>query len=332
MRTADDTRELSAAAWVALAAAFLVMAGQFAVAKRGLSTGLTAYDIVALRFVGAAIPAAVILGRRGVRDLGGVGYGRGAFLALIAGSPYALLMYLALRLAPAAHGAMLIPGVGIVVATVIGASWVGERHGRGRYVGIVIVLAGLSVLGAGAAYSSPSTGLGDLLLVGGGIEWGLFTLVVRRWQLDALAAAAALSLLSLVYLPVYLLFLRPGVFAVPLAELLLQAGYQGVLLSVLAFAAYAFAIRRLGAGTAAIGTAAIPVLGTVLAIVLVGESPSLTTWIGLVAVCLGIAVANVLGRGGVAQATASAEIVRTTPISHSDRHVWGERTWPSRRS
>src|SRR2546425_1602353 len=66
------------------------MAGQFAVAKRGLSAGLTAYDIVALRFLGAAIPAAVILLRRGARDLGGVGYGRGAFLAFIAGSPYAL--------------------------------------------------------------------------------------------------------------------------------------------------------------------------------------------------------------------------------------------------
>jgi len=194
------------------------------------------------------------------------------------------------------------------------------------------VLVGLSVLGGGAAYSSPVTGVGDLLLVVGGIEWGLFTLVVRRWQLDPLAAAAALSLLSLVYLPVYLLVLRPRVFAVPLADLLLQAGYQGVLLTVLAFAAYALAIRRLGAGTAAIGTASIPVLGTVLAIVLVGESPSLTTWIGLVAVCLGIAIANVPGWGGVAQATASAEIVRTTSRSHSDHHVLGERTWPSRRS
>ncbi len=158
MRTADDTRELSPAAWLALAAAFVVMAGQFAVAKRGLSTGLTAYDIVALRFVGAAIPAAVILGRRGVRDLAGVGYGRGAFLALIAGSPYALLMYLALR-----------------------------------------------------------DGARD----------------------------------------------RPR--------------------------------RR-------------------------------------IAFAHNVAVANVLGRGGVAQATASAEIVRTTPRSHSDRHVLGERTWPSRRS
>src|SRR5712692_4158732 len=108
MRTVDETRQLSATAGFELKTAFLVMAGQFAVAKRGLSAGLTAYDIVALRFVGAAIPAAVILWRRGAADLGGVGYGRGAFLALIAGSPYALLMYLALRFAPAAHGAMLI--------------------------------------------------------------------------------------------------------------------------------------------------------------------------------------------------------------------------------
>jgi drug/metabolite transporter (DMT)-like permease len=226
---------------------------------------------------------------------------------------------------------MLIPGVGIVVATVIGAAWVGEHHGRGRYSGIVIVLVGLSVLGAGAANSSPLTGVADLLLVVGGIEWGLFTLVVRRWQLDALATTAAVSLLSLVYLPVYLLVLQRWVLAVPLAELLLQAGYHGVPLTVLAFAAYAFAIRRLGAGTAAIATAAIPVLGTVLAIALVRETPSLPTWIGLVSICLGIAVANVSGRGGVAQATVSIQTATSTPISHADRHVWGEEVWPSRR-
>ncbi len=288
----DRGRRRLVEAWLALGGAFLVMAGQFAVAKRGLSAGLTAYDIVALRFAGAALPAALILLRRGGAGLGGVGYGRGAVLALIAGSPYALLMYVALRFAPAAHGAMLIPGLGIVVATVVGAAWVGERHAGGRYVGIVIVLVGLIVLGAGGAYSSRLTGVGDMLLVVAGIEWGLFTLLVRRWRLDALVATAALALLSLVYLPVYLLILHPRIFAAPLGDVLLQAGYQGVLLTVCAFAAYAFAVGRLGAGTAAIATAAIPVLGTILAIVFVDESPSTATWIGLVAVCLGIVVAN----------------------------------------
>jgi hypothetical protein len=65
MRKMEEGRQLSAVAWLVLAAAFIVMAGQFAVAKHGLSAGLTAYDIVALRFLGDAIPAAAILVRRG---------------------------------------------------------------------------------------------------------------------------------------------------------------------------------------------------------------------------------------------------------------------------
>lgn len=333
MRKADDSRQRSASAWLALAGAFLVMGGQFAVAKRGLSAGLTAYDIVALRFAGASVPAAVILLRRGVSRLGGVGWGRSAVLALIAGCPYALLMYVGLQFAPAAHGAMLIPGFGIVVATVIGAAWVGERHGPGRSVGVAIVLVGLSVLGMGGAGADRWAAVGDLLLAVAGIAWGLFTLLVRRWQLDALAATSALSLLSLCYLPVYLLALHPRVVTVPLADVLLQAGYQGVLQAAFALAAYAFAVRRVGAGRAAIATSAIPVVGTLVAIPVAGEWPSTATWVGLVAVGVGIAVANASGGRPAAAATREpAAPGAVAPAPPSDRHCSGDATWPSRRS
>jgi len=271
------------------------MGGQFAVAKRGLAAGLTAYDIVALRFAGASVVAVLVLRRRGVRRLGGVGWGRGSVLAFIAGSPYALQLYLALQFAPAAHGAMLVPGIGLVVATVMGSRWVGERHGTGRYVGVGIVLLGLTVLSVGGAAAPGATSFGDVLLAVVGVEWGLFTLLVGRWQLDALAATAALSVVSLVYLPVYVLALQPHVTEVPVRHVLLQVGYQGVLQTSLAFAGYAFAVRRLGAGTAAIASAAIPVAGTLLAIPVAGEWPSPGTWVGLVAVCGGIAVANAWG-------------------------------------
>ena len=245
-------------AWLALMGAFLVMGGQFAVARRGLAEGLTAYDLVALRFAGAALPAVAVLLWRGAPQLGGVGYGRAAILTLVAGSPYALLMYAALRFAPAAHGAMLIPGLGIVVATLLGAAWVGERHGPGRYLGVGLVVAGLVALGLGGGAPSPATAAGDLMLVAAGVAWGLFTLLVRRWQLDALAATAAFSVLSLLYLPVYVVALSPRVLDVAPEEALLQAAYQGVLQTAFAFAGYAYAVRRLGAGTAAIGTAAGP--------------------------------------------------------------------------
>jgi drug/metabolite transporter (DMT)-like permease len=279
-------------AWLALAGAVVVMGGQFAVAKRGLAAGLTAYDIVALRFVGAAITAAVILAWRGAAPLAAVGWRRAVVLTVIAGSPYALLMYEAMRLAPAAHGAMLIPGVGLVVATLAGA-WVGERHGAGRYAAVAVVVTGLVVLGIGSAAASRATALGDLLLTVAGLAWGLFTLLVRRWRLDALAATAVLSLLSLAYLPVWAVALQPRVAAATLGAILLQAGYQGVLQTAFAFAAYGFAVRRLGAGTAAIGSAAIPVVGTLLAIPLAGEWPTASTWAGLITVVVGLAVANV---------------------------------------
>lgn len=271
------------------------MGGQFAVGKLGFAAGLTPYDIVALRFLGAAVVAVPVMLRRGAGSLAGVGWRRGLALMLIAGSPYALLMYAALRFAPAAHGAMLVPGVGLIVATVIGAAWVGERHGAARYVGAGIVLAGLGILGAGGASAPGKTWLGDAIFAVVGVAWGFFTLVIRRWRLDAVAAVAALSILSLSYLPVYALALDPRLFAVPFAASLLQAGYQGLLQTIVAFAGYAFAVRRLGAGTASVATAGVPVFGALLAIPIVGEWPAPSAWAGLAIVCAGIAVANLPG-------------------------------------
>lgn len=307
MTETRDTGHGSTMAWLALAGAIVVMGGQFAVAKRGLAAGLTAYDIVALRFIGASVVAFAVLAHLGVRRLGGVGWGHATVLALVAGSPYALLMYVALEFAPAAHGAMLVPGVGLIVATVIGAAWVGERHSRARYLGIGVVLVGLVTLGVGGVTGPGATALGDVLLVVVGVAWGTFTLLMQRWRLDALATTAALSVVSLVYLPVYGLALEPRIAAAPLRELLVQAGYQGVLQTVFAFGGYAFAVRRLGAGTAAIASAAIPVVGTLIAIPVAGEWPSPSTWAGLVGVCAGIAVANAGGaRGSAGGAAVSA--------------------------
>lgn len=103
---------------------------------------------------------------------------------------------------------------------------------------------------------------------------------------------SALSVLSLTYLPVYALVLEPRVLEVAVSASVLQAGYQGVLQTIVAFAGYAFAVRRLGAGTASVATAAVPVFGTLLAIPLVGEWPLPSAWAGLATVCAGIAVAN----------------------------------------
>jgi hypothetical protein len=72
--------------WLILFAALVVMGGQFAVGKLGLAAGLAPGDIVALRFVGAAVVALPVVLGRGLPSLGGVGWGRGAALTLVAGN------------------------------------------------------------------------------------------------------------------------------------------------------------------------------------------------------------------------------------------------------
>jgi drug/metabolite transporter (DMT)-like permease len=284
--------------WLILGAAYLVMGGQFAVAKLGLAAGLTAHDLVALRFVFAAAALAPVLFARGwdgLKNAAGIGWGRALLLALIAGSPYALLLFGALNFVPAGHGAMIIPGTTVVLGTVLGALWLGENHPRRRYVGAALVLAGIILTGAHSLQGGAESGhawLGDAMFLAAGLEWALFTLLVKRWKLDPLIATAVLSVISLLYLAPYFLLFEPRILQVPLSAVLLQGLYQGLLQSVFAMVGYAYAVKKLGAAPVAVGVATVPVIGTLLAMALTAEVPALLTWAGLAAVSAGMVVAN----------------------------------------
>jgi drug/metabolite transporter (DMT)-like permease len=281
--------------WLVLSAVFAVMGGQFAVGKLGLAAGLTAYDLVALRYVFAAVALAPVLFTRGWRGAAGVGWGRALLLAVIAGSPYSLLMFGALNYVPSAHGAMIVPGITVVVSTVLGALWLGERHPLKRYVGAALVLVGIVLTGAHSLHGHagpPNAWLGDLMFLAAGLAWALFTLLVKRWKLDPLAATAALSLASLLYLPVYFAFLEPRILQVAFSAVLVQGVYQGLLQSVFAMVGYAYAVKKLGASAVAVGIATVPVIGTLIGMSVTGELPAALTWAGLAVVSLGILVAN----------------------------------------
>jgi len=281
-------------AWLALAASFVIMGGQFAVGKLGLQAGMSTYDLVALRFIFAAAALAPVLcmgGWQSIRSAAGIGWGRALLLALIAGSPYSWLMFGALNYVPAAHGAMIVPSTTLVMGTVLGALWLGERHPPRRYVGAVFVLLGVLLIGA-HSIGTASGGLGDAMFLTAGLCWGSYTLLVRRWKLDPLAATAALSVASLLYLPLYFLALEPRLAQVAWGDILLQGLYQGIAQSVLAMIGYAYAVKKLGSAPVSVGIATVPVIGTLIGIVLIGESPAVLTWAGLAVVSVGMLVAN----------------------------------------
>ena len=73
----------------------------------------------------------------------------------------------------------------------------------------------------------------------------------------------------------------------PLAEIAIQAAYQGVLVVFVAMLLYTFAVRRLGAQPVTLLMAIVPGVSALAAVPVLGEPLSLLTLAGLGAVTMG---------------------------------------------
>ena len=130
---------------------------------------------------------------------------------------------------------------------------------------------------------------GALLALLAAFMWAVFTVVMRRAGLDPLHAAALVSTGSLViYLPIYLAWRGAALAHAPLAELVSQAVFQGVLVTIVSLVLYGRAIELLGASGGAAFGAMVPALAALMAIPLLGEWPSATDWLGIVVISAGV--------------------------------------------
>ena len=211
--------------------AMLLYAGQFVLSRWSIQRSVTLWDLAALRFGAAGLLLLPVVLRHGLASAAGVGWGRSVMLTITAGGPYTLILFAGLSLAPAGHGAVIIPGATPVVSTLLVWWWFGERASPGRLAGLVLVATGLVLVGwpglAGGV--GERTWLGDLLFVVAGMLWGFFTVLARRWQVDPLRATAMMwTLAAAAYLPVYLVVAGARLLAAPRGEVVFQAIYQGV--------------------------------------------------------------------------------------------------------
>jgi len=150
------------------------------------------------------------------------------------------------------------------------------------------------VIGAEAFVASGVHGIaGDLIFVLTGLMFATFGTLLRLWRIAALPATMAISVVSLLAVPVYWLLGGFDHMIIPgLRENLLQLVLQGVLAGPAAVYLFARSIHLLGAGRAAVFPSLVPPFVLLIGWLALGETPTALQLTGLVIVLLGFRLAQ----------------------------------------
>ena len=270
-------------------AAVCIWAGFIVVSRLGVTTTLTPWDVVAIRFGVAGSLLMPYLLKQGLafERLGWTGI---AAIIMGCGAPMVLLVNVGLLFAPAAHGGALFPGVMPLMVATLAAAILKEPFTPQKTVGLALIVIGaVGIVWITGGVLGTRQNIGHALFLAAGFVWAGYTVAMRRAGIDGLHAAAIGGVGSFVlYLPVYALIAGTGVFKAPLVDIALQAIVQGVLTAIVALLLYGRMVRILGATAGAAFVALTPAMTAVIGIPILGEWPSSIDWFAIATISIGV--------------------------------------------
>ena len=297
-KTAQDTNP--ALGITAAVIIVFIWSGWLIVSKVGAESALTIFDIAGLRFgLSGLVSLPIVLYFKPWR---GMPVHRMVVMAILAGVPYVLLGYAAFTFAPAAYGGVFMNGVLPAMTLALGWIWLKERPLRSQVGGAALIIAG-AVLAALEVVQTAASGawIGALLFLVAACWFSVYLILNRLWGVTPLQVLLVLSVLSgLVYVPIWFFFLPSNLAEAPTSQILLQGTYQ-MLPNLVGLNLLTLAVRHVGASVSAAIMSAVPSLGAILGLVLLGEALGPLTWAGILVLSLGILLTSLRpqsARGG----------------------------------
>jgi drug/metabolite transporter (DMT)-like permease len=272
--------------------AVLIWSGWIVVARWGLRSSLTPWDIAAIRFGVAGLLMIPLVVVRGI-VVDRLGWG-GLAAIVFGGAAPVLLANWGLLFAPAAHAGALFPGVMPLMVALLAAAVLGEPFTATKRLGFALILPGVLVivLAAGGELGSVQN-LGHILFLCAGLAWAFYTVAMRRARLDGLHAAALSAVGSmLLYLPIYAVLPATAIGRAPWFDILLQAFVQGILTAIISLMLYGKAVSILGASSGAAFAALCPAMTALMAIPILGEWPQKLDWAAIVLISAGVYIVS----------------------------------------
>ena len=252
---------------------------------RWLREDIGPLTLAAARFSIAATLFAILLQRQppGARRPGQDRW-RLLGMALSGVAIFAPTLYLGLRYTPAVN-ATLINGFGPLITGLLAALLIQEPMSRRQVTGAFVGLVGVTILisqGSLALWETLRGNVGDLIVLGAVTLWGLYS-VLGRQVMRHRSALSATALSAFMGLPFLLLAALVELQRFPVdvrPQLLLVILYIGVFPTVMGFLAWNAGVRRLGPSGAMVFYNTLPLYGTLLGVLFLGESIGPTHLLG----------------------------------------------------
>jgi len=273
-------------------AAVSIWAGWIVVARLGLRSSLTPWDIAALRFGVAGLLLLPLVLAKGLA-LDRLGWG-GLAAIVLGGAAPVFLANTGLLFAPAAHAGALFPGVMPLLVALLAAVVLHDEITGIKKLGFALMLPGVLAitLGSGGELGSMQN-LGHALFLCAGLAWAFYTVALRRARLDGLHAAAISAVGSmLLYLPIYYWMPGTAIAYMPWFDIALQAIVQGILTAIISLMLYGRAVSILGASSGAAFAALCPAMTALMAIPVLGEWPQKQDWVAIVLISAGVYIVS----------------------------------------
>ncbi|MXU66257.1 DMT family transporter [Oceanomicrobium pacificus] len=281
-----------ALAWGALAVTISIWAGFLVMTRAATGIALGPVEVGLMRFGIPALLFAPLLWRKGLLP-DGANLTDMVLIALGGGFLFVWLLTTGLRFAPVADSGVFGPSLLPVFVALLSALFLQERIDGLRRTGFVIILAGALLVGGwqAVAGAEPGAWRGHLLFIGASFTWAVYLVRFRFSGMGAKEAAAMIAFWSTLAFLLAALVTGTRFAEVPVPTLLFQFAFHGLLSGFLAAITIGYAVRHLGASTAAAFAALVPVLAALGGWVFLGEPVSALKALGIVAVSVGVALA-----------------------------------------
>jgi len=287
--------------------AVLIWSGFILVSRQGGLSALTAYDIIAIRYLTcAAILTPIWFWLKPFNLLNP----KLIISSLIGALLYALFAFNGFQTTPASHTAILLPGLLPVLVALFSAGLLKERLQWTRLAGIAIISSGIALLFFQQVASNQLT-LGHAWVIMAGVCWAFYSVLLTRWQINPWQATASLAIITcVIYLPVYILFLPKTIgpdtlmllfsgshdtdvaHSALVTEILRQAIYQGILATIIQMLCYVQAVKLIGPSNMGSMMAIVPIISGLGAVLIFDEAFNSVLLITLILVSLGVWLAN----------------------------------------